>query len=255
MEPALYDLIYAGLASSVAYRDVLAEISFDLPEWVVPLSTVDRPALERMAGAMRLRSGDTFVDLACGLGGPGIWIAERTGASVVGVDFSRVAIAEAEALAAERGMSARARFVVADAAETGLPTAAFAAVACIDSLQFVEPVAGTVEIARLLAPGGVAVVTTWEALTDVELPTVVRDYEPFFSSAGLAVTRHEIVEGARARELTHYRAVLEHADRLREEMHDAAEPLLHEAQSGLRREHDPPRVRKVFIVARKAGPS
>jgi ubiquinone/menaquinone biosynthesis C-methylase UbiE len=253
MHSDLYDVIYAALDQSAAYRSVRADMALDLPDWLVPLSAGDRALLERVARAMRLRPGDEFVDLACGLGGSGIWIAQQTNARVVGVDFSPVAIAKARALAAELGLSDRARFVVADAAGTGLPGGEFAAIASIDSLQFVDAAAATLEMARLLRPGGIAAIATWEALTGVELPTVVANYEPYLSSAGLAIQTREVLAGARARELAQYRSMLRHADALRAEMGDGAEPLLHEAASGLRREHEPPRVRKVFIVAQKAA--
>jgi ubiquinone/menaquinone biosynthesis C-methylase UbiE len=251
LHPALYDLIYAGIGSSRAYRAVLADLGLELPDWVIPLSALRRSTLERIALEMRLNPNDSFVDLACGLGGPGLWIAESAAARLVGVDFSPVAISKATALASERGFASRARFVLADAAHTGLPTGAYDALVSIDSLQFMDAAATTREISRILKHGAAAVVTTWEALTDVELPTVVRQYEPFFTSAGMTVTKHEILEDARKLELAHYRSMLRHSAQLREEMNEAAEPLLHEAESGLRRENDAPRVRKVLIVARK----
>jgi 2-polyprenyl-3-methyl-5-hydroxy-6-metoxy-1,4-benzoquinol methylase len=118
MNPELYDLVYAGIAHSPAYRAALAEIGCDLPEWLVPLSSMERSVLERIAGEMHLRENLQFVDLACGLGGASLWLAQRTGANVVGVAFSSVAIREA--------------------ARTGLPDGAFAAVTSIDALQFTQ---------------------------------------------------------------------------------------------------------------------
>jgi SAM-dependent methyltransferase len=251
MEPALYDLIYSRLPHSLAYRETLAAAGFDLPDWVVPLSTANRSALERIAREMRLHAGDAFVDIACGLGGPTLWIAERTKANATGIDFSALAIAHATELAEERGLSSRARFVTAKATNTGLASESFGAAMSIDSLQFVDPAGGVEEIARLLMPGGIAAIATWEALTRVELQTVVPDYRPYFEAAGFTAFAREIVEGAREQEFAHYRAIRAVAGRLRAEMGDGAEPLLREAEDRLRREHDPPRVRKVLIVARK----
>lgn len=247
----LYDRVYSGIARSSAYRAALADIGFDLPDWVVPLSSLERSTLERMAEAMRVDEKDEFVDLACGLGGSALWMAQHTGARVVGVDFSEVAIHEATRLAGALEMEARASFVVADATRTGLRSERFAALMSVDALQFIDAEAAAAEIARILKPGGRAVITTWEALTDVEVPTVVRDYRPYFSAAGLTVSRVEADAGARAREHSHYRAMLRRSESLRAEMGDAAGPLLEEAESTLRRENDPPRVRKVLIVAEK----
>lgn len=247
----LYDLIYSALPKSAAYREIVAKLETRLPDWVVPLSSVDRALLDRVAAEMRVGRGDTFVDLACGLGGPALWIAGQTGASPVGIDFSAAAIKYASALAAELDIGKKARFFARDATRTELADASIDAVMSIDSLQFIEPRTITTEIARILKPGGRAAVITWEALIDVEMPTVVRDYRPYFDSAGLSVQTHEIVEGARARELAQYRLLLESAPALRSEMGEAAEPLLDEAASGLAREHSLPRVQKVFIAASK----
>lgn len=250
MDPKLYDTIYSGLPRSRIYRAILSEAGFDLPDWAIVLSATTRPMLERIAAEMGLIRKDAFVDLACGLGSVGLWIAERTGAVVTGVDFSSVAIAAATQLARTRAMGSQSRFAVADAVDTGLETGAFRAVVCIDSLQFLNASAASTEIARLLAPGGTAVVTTWEAVQSVELDTVVRDYRPFFESAGLTFTR-EILEDAVDWEDAHYRALLAHADDLRAEIGEGAEPLLFEAQSGIERAGKPRRVRKVLIVGRK----
>jgi ubiquinone/menaquinone biosynthesis C-methylase UbiE len=247
----LYESIYSSLANSDAYRAVVAESKTGLPDWVVPLSCVDRALLERIAEALRVRDGDTFVDLACGLGGPALWIAQLTGASAIGIDFSHRAVSQAAALAARLNLGKQAQFYAREATRTQLPDASVAALMSIDALQFIEAGAVTNEIARILRPGGRAVIVTWEALTDVDVPTVVRDYCPHLETAELAVQTHVVIEGARARELAQYRLLMKHAGALRAEMGDAAAPLLREAESGLSRESAPPRVKKVFIVASK----
>lgn len=247
----IFDFIYSALPHSEAYRAVVAETQIDLPDWVVPLSSVDRGLLERIAEAMRVHAGDTFVDLACGLGGAALWIAQLTGASAIGIDFSVAAVSHADALAVSLNLAPQARFYARDATRTKLLNASVAAVMSIDAVQFIEAEAVTKEIARILLPGGRAVLVTWEALTDVELPTAVRDYRPYLEAAGLKVETHGIIDGARARELTLYRLLMKYGEALRAQMGDAATPLLDEAESGLNREHAPPRVQKVFIVASK----
>ncbi|HEX3368959.1 MAG TPA: methyltransferase domain-containing protein [Candidatus Cybelea sp.] len=247
----LYDLIYSALPHSDAYGAVVTETKTNLPEWVIPLSSVDRALLERLAEAMQVGAGDTFADLACGLGGPALWIARETGASVAGIDFSTVAIAHANALAAVLNLAKQAQFYARDATRTELPDASVTAVTSIDAFQFIEPEAVTIEIGRILEPGGRAAIVTWEALTDIEIPTVVADYRPYLEAAGLAVRTHKVIEGAREREIELYRLLVRYGDTLRAQMGEAAEALLHEAENGLRREHEPPRVQKVFIVASK----
>jgi hypothetical protein len=57
-----------------------------------------------------------LVDLACGRGGPGLWLARAAGAALTGVDFSAVAVAQAAGRAALFGMAANTEFVVGDPA-------------------------------------------------------------------------------------------------------------------------------------------
>lgn len=169
-EPALYDLIYSGIARSDVYREA-ALTALSLPDWVVPLSAVNSSDLERIADELRIAPGDPLLDLACGLGGPGLWVAQRTGASITGIDCSSVAVAWAGGLAARRGFGGRARFIVGNATATGLPPHGFAAVMSIDALQFMDPAKAVAEIARLLRPRGRAAILTWEALGAAVLPS------------------------------------------------------------------------------------
>src|SRR5215471_12076047 len=47
--------------------------------------------LRVMADALHVGRGQKIVDLGCGRGGPGRWIAQATGAALVGIDISDVA--------------------------------------------------------------------------------------------------------------------------------------------------------------------
>jgi ubiquinone/menaquinone biosynthesis C-methylase UbiE len=250
--PDGFDRVFAALSASRSYREATRAATPELPEWLIPFNGIGFDELARIARETRAGASDSFVDLACGTGGSGLWIAERTGASLVGVDFSAAAIREAAKLARERGRAEQARFVVADAEETGLTTAAFDAVVCIDALIFMKAERAANEIARLLRRGGYAVATSWEMLSDdVLLPSMVRDYAPIFDSAGLAIQTHEVLTGWSERLTLYYRALIERESALREEMGEAASSLLEEARDGIAREGRPPRVRKVFIVAER----
>src|SRR5215468_3457046 len=114
-----FDAIFARIAESetlsAIWRDVYRE---DYPRDATPFSFVTIPELRWLATALNLDRGRSLVDLACGRGGPGLWVAKATGATLVGLDSSVVAIEAASATA--RRASDAAAFVVADAAATGL---------------------------------------------------------------------------------------------------------------------------------------
>jgi len=109
----------------------------------------NRFVAEAFAG---VRPRGRALDLACGEGRNAIWLAER-GWEVTGVDFSRVAIERARALASRRGVAVR--FLEADVTRWQPERGAFALVV-ISYLQLPEDaMARALEHAvEALAPGG-----------------------------------------------------------------------------------------------------
>jgi 2-polyprenyl-3-methyl-5-hydroxy-6-metoxy-1,4-benzoquinol methylase len=79
----------------------------DYPVEADPRSYVTLSELHRIAFELRVGPGQSIVDLGCGHGGPGLWVARETGATLVGIDQSRRAIA----LAPERGANSDWRSV------------------------------------------------------------------------------------------------------------------------------------------------
>ena len=121
-------------------------------------------AIPELAGELQLTPGSTLLDLACGRGAYGLLLAQESGASLIGVDFSAQALAEAGEQAARMGVS-KASFRVGELTATGLPDASVEAVLCTDAIQFPdEPAIAYSEIRRVLKPGGRAVLTGWEPL-------------------------------------------------------------------------------------------
>jgi ubiquinone/menaquinone biosynthesis C-methylase UbiE len=135
------------------------------------------------------------VDLGCGRGGPGLWLARSEGALLVGVDFSAVAVRHAADRAALFGLADRARFVVGDLAATGLPDATADAVVSIDALHFAaDPTAAAREALRLLRPGGRLALTNWQPRDpgDAQLPSRLRiDWAGTLRRAGFAAVAVE----------------------------------------------------------------
>jgi SAM-dependent methyltransferase len=243
--------VLRAVATSAAYREAMVRGAGDdaLPEWATPYSLIGVRDLSRIAEFLAIGPGDTFVDLACGLGGPGLWLAERTGATLAGIDHASEAVAAARRLAEERGFGERAQHIVADMTATGQPAARFDAVVSIDAIQFVDAAAATAEIARILKPGGRAAVTTWEMAT-FERPTWVSDYRPVFEASGLGIDAYEEPLGWRERHIAQFASLLERRDQIAAEIGPLSEGLFREAEGAPRRvEH----MRRVIILARRAS--
>jgi SAM-dependent methyltransferase len=99
-------------------------------------SLLSGAGLDEVVTALGLRDGQVLLDLACGRGGYGLEIARRSGSRVVGMDFSAVAIEQAQRRAQALGLADRADFRVGELTGTRLSTASVDAVLIVDSIQF-----------------------------------------------------------------------------------------------------------------------
>jgi SAM-dependent methyltransferase len=160
-----FNVWHADVAKSSACGFIFQQ-ALGLPSEVVSNSLLTWAGIAEVAAALRLAPGQTLVDLACGRGGYGREIARRTGARLVGLDFSAVAVT----IAARRtGQRDRARFCVGDFTAIGLRDHSADAVMCIDAIQFSDPpLTALGECRRILASGGRLAVTAWEPIGPVD---------------------------------------------------------------------------------------
>jgi len=167
----------------------------DLPPQIEPFSFVSPGLLHHVARALDLSPGQALVDLGCGRGGPGLWLAREADVSLIGVDFSPVAVDQATHRAALFGRHGRARFVVGDLTRTGLPAASADAAVSIDAFHFAaDPAAAAAEARRVLRPARRLVLTNWQPKVpgDPRLPGRARiDWPSLLRDAGYAEVETE----------------------------------------------------------------
>jgi SAM-dependent methyltransferase len=162
----------------------------DYPAEIKPSAFYSLSTLQRLRGALGLSTGDTLVDLGCGHGGAGIWVAQQLGVNLIGIDLSPGGVALAADHAAELGFGERAKFQVGDMTATGLPDGSYDAAMSLDVLVFVpDKAAALCETARILRPGGRFGFTTWEQTGYSERLNAQQfdDYRPVLSVAGFEV--------------------------------------------------------------------
>jgi ubiquinone/menaquinone biosynthesis C-methylase UbiE len=194
--PADFDREFAAAAKSAAYSRIAREASGDdYADDAEPFSFTTRSELDLIAGLLEIGSGLTLVDIACGQGGPGLWVARSAGAHLIGVDFSLVGVTQAQNRAAAMGLSNRARYVVADAAATGLPSGHADAAMSIDALQFMPDKAAVLaEVRRILRPNARFALTTWEpseSVPDAPENPNDRPLRTLLEGAGFSIERYE----------------------------------------------------------------
>jgi ubiquinone/menaquinone biosynthesis C-methylase UbiE len=218
---------------------------------------ITRSELREMVNALQVSRGQTIVDLGCGRGGPGRWIACITGAAVVGVDFSAVALDQARARAHELGIDCAYRSASFDA--TGLDPASVDGAFSVDVIWAIpDKRAGFAEAARILKPGARFVFTDWERdLSPPGYPAPVNDHRPLLKATGFALEHHQLWPRADAMRRAFYEQMLLRQEELIRELNEkTAESTLREARAWLGlldgvdyMQHS----RRVLVAARKTA--
>ena len=246
----VFDEVFARVSEAPHTNELFDRVLGPFPAGVEPFSLVPRTGLDHILAELRLGPGEHLLDLCCGRGGIGLWFASVSGARLTGVDFSAGAIAGASRRAAAFVPRPRASFIVADAADTALPAGTADAVVCIDSLQFVpDKNALLCEVARVLRPGGRAVITTWERRgsgpADLPASYAIADAGALAEAAGLQVFLREERDDWQEQERAFYQRVIA-------EDGDDAEPALHLlAQEGRDLLPHAASVRRLLLAARR----
>jgi ubiquinone/menaquinone biosynthesis C-methylase UbiE len=195
--------VLAGYERSASLRRIRREVyGDDYADEADPSSPgLTLTELRRIARELRVGPGATIVDLGCGRGGPGLWLARETGAALVGIDIVSLAVDLATARAREFGLQERARFQLGDMAATGLPDAAFdGAISVVALLMVSDKAAAVREAARILRSGARFVFTTLEGtgLTRAGVAEV-SDHRPLLEAAGFTVEVYEEIPEWRGR--------------------------------------------------------
>ena len=163
--PEASDGVFAALAQSPTIRRIWREAYGDeYPEEAQPFGFITISMLQRIAREVLVGPDQTLADLACGSGGPGLWVARATRARLVGMDYSAVAIQQARQRAAAFGLGDRADFLVTEITTLPVPDTSLDAAMSVDAFQFFpDQPAALRAIARILRPAARLVLTTWDA--------------------------------------------------------------------------------------------
>jgi arsenite methyltransferase len=161
---------------------------------------------EHLGRQLALGPGTRVLDAASGRGATALFLAERFGCHVVGVDYSRANVEHARAEAARRGLQGRAQFEQADAERLPLGDASVDAIVCECAFcTFPDKAAAARDFGRVLVAGGtlglsdmtkeahdvpdLATLTAWVACLGDARP--LAGYVDIFSRAGFAEIRTE----------------------------------------------------------------
>jgi SAM-dependent methyltransferase len=189
----VFTSVFEAPSSSVEAR-IWAEVYGDeYPAELEPYSFTTRSELRRIVDGLALSRDDLMIDIGCGRGGPGLWVTAATGASALGVDISPTALEAARKRAAALGLDDRATFAKGSFDAIPAEASSSRGVMSIDALLFAPDKRKAIcEIARVLAPGGRFVATTWDYHTQpVNRPPQVDDHRPLLIDAGFRVLGYD----------------------------------------------------------------
>lgn len=230
-----YDAVYAALPRSPTFHRIWREhaTGMDYPEGFEHISFLTLTEMRAVAVALQLTAGATLVDLACGMGGPGLWIARESGAKLRGIDVSSVAVTNARARAATLGLSGIAEFSEGTFAATRLPDEAADGVMSVDALQYApDKQAAMDEAARILRSGGRLVFACFEleSAQVAGLPVLgtdpIGDYQPLLERAGFDIVSYGETAGWLDRLTSAYQAIVDAKGPITKEMGEPATQAL-----------------------------
>jgi SAM-dependent methyltransferase len=241
--------------SRVAQSDVLARLWRDVyrddyPKGASPFSFITTRELLTLSGTLGVTEGGRFADIACGQGGPSLFVARETGAAVVGIDSSRIAVHCAASVARKRGFAGRATFIVADAAATSLREASMDGAISIDALQLISDRSAVLtEVGRIVMPGGRFAFTTWVSRQAGTGPAFPVDYQPLLETAGFTLEWCHEPPDWEQRETAVFARIRESSDRLEAELGRSVATML--VTEAAKMPDAYPLIRRVNIVARR----
>jgi ubiquinone/menaquinone biosynthesis C-methylase UbiE len=196
------------------WREVFGD---EYPEGVDPYSLLSASELRRFAADLGLHAGETLLDVGCGRGGAGLWVALATGTRLIGIDIAEAALVAARERALALGVDAT--FLRGEFEATGLPDGSVDALMSVDALLFTPDKAVALrELRRVLRTGGRLCLTSWDYHTQpAGRPPQVADHRPLAEAAAFRVLVYEETEAWRERQRRAGRLLLEAAAELAEE--------------------------------------
>jgi SAM-dependent methyltransferase len=255
-----YDAVYDALPRGETFNRLWRAHAYqgDFPEEFAHIGFLTVPEAQEMRELLQIAPDDVLVDLACGAGGPGLWMAAQSGASLIGVDPSAAGLTAARARAREVGLAGRARFEQGTFEQTNLPEGVADAAMSVEALQYApDKRAAATEFFRVLRPGGRLAFIAFEVEpAKVEgVPVLgvdpVPNYVPLLEATGFEIEAYAETPGWQERVNGAFGAIVDASDALTAEMGErAAAGAVAEAMLTVEMQ---PYTRRVLAVASRPG--
>ncbi|PWT86325.1 MAG: class I SAM-dependent methyltransferase [Proteobacteria bacterium] len=247
----IFDEGFASPASAVTQRVWREVYGPEYPDGVEPYSYVTRSELARFCVDLAIDDKAHLVDIGCGRGGPGLWVAAHTGARLTGVDIAARALKASEERARSLGLENRTRYLLGSFDALPLESNSADAIMSVDALLFApDKRVAVAEMARVLRQHGRLVFTSWDYHSQpVGRPPQVEDHRPLLRAGGFDVKAYDETDDWLARQSRTATGLLAGAEELAAESGSDAATVrkdLHEMVATFAT-----MLRRVFVVAQK----
>ena len=232
---------------SESFRNIWREVyGDDYPEEVNHDGAITVTDLRNIIKVFNIGPGEIFIDVGCGRGGPGLWIARETGANYLGFDLSETAVEEAAKRAKDFGIKDKASFQVGNIHETNFPDNYFDGALSIDAFAGIpNRLKALCEVARILRSDALFVFTSFEKKN----PYAGKDYSSLLQKAGFEVIVYDETPDWNRRQGEVYKKVLENKETLIKDMgREGASLWILEAMGFLPQLKD---LKRILVVAKK----
>lgn len=224
-----YGEMFAAQAGSTTLREIWrAAYQEDYPENADPLSFVTQTDLNWIVDTVELTAGTDLVDLACGAGGPGAYVAHTTGARLTGIDASAGAV-EIARRRHTNGLDAGSRFENHPFEDTCLPDCFADAVMSTDALFYATSQSTLFdEVARIGKPGSRLAFTSFELRSHSRALNAgpVLDYRRSLEAAGFEIERYEEAPDWESRMRAVFSGILANREELQQELGEVLANLM-----------------------------
>ncbi|UKO95996.1 methyltransferase domain-containing protein [Nostoc sp. UHCC 0870] len=127
--------------------------------------------IEELLSWAGVETAENILDVGCGIGGSSLYLAEKFQAQATGITLSPVQAARATERAKEKGLSAKSKFLVANAQAMPFDDNTFDLVWSLESGEHMpDKTKFMQECYRVLKPGGKFIMVTWCHRPTDELP-------------------------------------------------------------------------------------
>lgn len=146
-----YELLWHGKALGLHYGFWIKNVS-NREEAIVKENEV-------LANYANIKAGSLVLDAGCGIGGSGIWLAEKREAQVIGLNLVNKQLTKGKELVGKKGLSQKVDFVEGDYQELPFKNDAFDVFWSLESIEHATDIDSLIrEAFRVVKPGGKIVI-------------------------------------------------------------------------------------------------